>query len=153
MQAFFQNMLRYGEVPKRVTGQIYDSPGHPLKVIVAIPIALFPSNTIMQSLIQGLLWMHLKLYPTLIQHYNDGLGHFLRNLSKAPALLITSKPDPMSTPEFIAEIAQNWQENGVDVTVKVFEDSPHIKHFVKYPEEYTKLVHENWKKTRLLDRS
>jgi pimeloyl-ACP methyl ester carboxylesterase len=107
----------------------------------------------MQSLIQGLLWIHLKLHSKLIQHFDDGLGHFLLNLSKAPALLITSKPDPICPPEYLAEIAENWQKIGVDVTVKVFEDSPHVKHFQKYPEEYTKLVHENWKKTKLLERS
>jgi predicted alpha/beta hydrolase family esterase len=87
-----------------------------------------------------------------MRHYYDGLDRFLDKQSKAPALLITSKPDPVSTPEFIAEIAQNWQSNGVDVTVKVFEDSPHIKHFQKYPEEYTKLMHENWEKTNLLEK-
>jgi pimeloyl-ACP methyl ester carboxylesterase len=142
-------LTRYGEVKNRVIGQIWDSPAHPLKAIVAIPLALFPDNKIMHSLVSGLLWLHLKLYPALTRHYYDGLGRFLKH-SKAPALLMTSKPDPVSTPEFVDEIAQTWKSNDVDVTVKVFEDSPHIKHFQKYSEEYTKLMHENWKKSKLL---
>jgi Eukaryotic protein of unknown function (DUF829) len=149
---YLQNLSKYGEIPKRVIGQIWDSVAHPSMTIVAIPFALFPENVIMRSLVTGILWLHLKIYGALQRHFTDAVDNFYNNLVRSPALIIASKIDPIGTPEFMTELAGRWRDNGVNVTYKCFEDSLHIKHFLKYPDEYLKLVHDHWKLVKLLDR-
>lgn len=145
-------MSKYGNIPNRVIGQIWDSVAHPSMTVVAIPFALFPKNAIMRSFVTGILWLHLKLYGALQRHFTDAVENYYENLVRSPALIFASKIDPIGTPEFMKVLAKRWEANGVDVTFKCFEDSPHIKHFQKYPEEYMKLVHDHWKLVGLLDR-
>jgi Eukaryotic protein of unknown function (DUF829) len=120
--------------------------------VVAIPFALFPKNVIMRKLVAAFLWIHLKVYGKLQVHYKDAVGRFYNNLARTPALVFASKIDDIGTEQFASEIVDTWRKNGVDVTYKCFEDSLHIKHFQKYPEEYLKLVHDHWDRVKLLER-
>lgn len=121
--------------------------------IVAIPFALFPKNPIMQSLVRSFLFVHLKLYRALQVHYKDAIDNYLEHRATAPALFFASKVDPIGTEAFIESVAKRYKERKIDVTYKCFPDSPHIKHFQKYPEEYKKLMHELWDKAKLLERN
>lgn len=120
--------------------------------IVAIPFALYPNNFIMQNLVRGILWFHLTAYQALQRHYDDAVGNFYNNLAKTPALIFASKVDNIGTEKFAREVVDVWRKNGVDVTFKLFPDSPHIKHFQTYRDEYLKYVHAHWEKCKLLER-
>ncbi|CRK87336.1 CLUMA_CG001138, isoform A [Clunio marinus] len=141
-----KNLPKYGNIPNRVIGQIWDSVAAPRMTIVAIPFALYPNNTFMRSIVTALLWCHLKIYRALQPHYNELWENFCDNLAKTPTLIFASKIDPIGTIKCAEEVIGRWRANGVDVTYKCFEDSPHIKHMQKYPEEYMKYVHDHWKK-------
>lgn len=97
-------------------------------------------------------WFHTKLYKGMWAHYLDALDNFRGHLARAPALIFASKIDPIGIPSFAEEIKEKWEANGVDVTYKCFEDSEHVKHYMKYPDEYLRLLHENWKLSKLLER-
>lgn len=74
-------------------------------------------------------------------------------MSRAPALIFVSKVDPMGTEDFNEKIAEIWRANGVNVTYKCFENSPHVKHYQVHPEEYLKHLHDLWKLVKLLERN
>lgn len=145
-------MDKYGNIPKRVVGQVWDSPGPPSKVIIAVPLALYPNNMFMQSAVRTFLRILFNLHKRLEIHYADGVYNMYHNLVKAPALIFTSKTDSIGTVVFANEILDTWKSNGVDVTVKIFEDTEHVKHFQKHPEVYLKYLHEHWERVKLLER-
>ena len=136
----------------QIIGQVWDSVAHPSQTAVAIPFALFPKNMIMQSSVRFLLRLHLKTYKTLTDHFENAMQHFYLNLSRAPALVIASKVDPIGTDDFNQEIVAKWKAHGMDVNYVCFDDSEHIKHMQKYPKEYTKAMHDLWDKVKLLER-
>ena len=136
----------------QVIGQIWDSVAHSNRTTVALPFALFPNNMIMQNFMRLILRVYLKFYKWISDHLLDALEHFYLNLSRAPALVIASKVDPIGTEEFNREFVAKWRAHGMDVTYVCFDDSEHIKHMLKYPDEYTKAMHDLWDKVKLLER-
>lgn len=145
-------MEKYGKMPSRVIGQVWDSVTHPKNVIDAFPFALFPNSKIMQSLLRNWLYYHLKYYHALQVHYSEGMQNLYQNLATTPYLIFASKSDAFATESVANELAETWKANGADVTLKVFEDSAHVKHFQKYPEVYLKCLHEHWERVKLLER-
>lgn len=147
-----KNPAKYDSIPKRVIGQIFDSAFHPSKAIVAIPFSLYPKNRIMQSFLKCFLWVHLKVYGALQVHYNDAIENFYEHRATSPALFFASKIDPIGTVDFIESVVKRYKERNIDVTYKCFDDSEHVKHYQKYPEEYMAYIHQHWDKVKLLDR-
>ena len=133
-------------------GQVWDSVAHPDMTIVALPFAFFPKNIVLQSLMRAALWCHLTLYRPLQPHYTNAVNNFYDNLARTPALVFASKVDPIGTESFASEVVKRWRANGVNVTYKCFEDSPHVKHFQTYPDEYLKYLHNHWNLVKLLER-
>ncbi|CRK96213.1 CLUMA_CG009641, isoform A [Clunio marinus] len=144
-----KNLDKYGNVPKRVIGQIWDSISHHKMTIEAVPLALFPNNIFMHSIVKGLLWCHLTFYFPLKPHYEDCYDNFYNNLARAPALIMASKADVLGKVEFAEEVVRRWRTNGVNVTYHCFDDSAHLKHMQKYPKEYLKLVYDHWELIQL----
>lgn len=147
-----QDPDKYGKIPNRIIGQVWDSVTHPSYAIVAIPLAYFPNSKFMQSLTRGLFWFYSKLFKSLWNLISDGIDNFCDDLARAPALIFSSKVDNIGTCQFAEEVVRRWRANGVDVTYKCFPDSEHVKHFKKYPEEYLCLLHNHWKLVKLLER-
>lgn len=94
----------------------------------------------------------MKLYPALLRNFDNAVENFRNNLVKSPALVFGSKKDRIVTPDFTEAYINKWKDNGVDVTFKCFEGSSHLRYSLDHPEEYLKLVHEHWKRVKLLDR-
>lgn len=148
-----QDLEKYGNIPKSVIGQVWDSTGRNDKIAVALPIALFPNRPILQSFVKATLWTYLTLHRPLHHFYVDSINNVYQNMSRAPALIFVSKVDPMGTEDFNEKIAEIWRANGVNVTYKCFENSPHVKHYQVHPEEYLKHLHDLWKLVKLLERN
>lgn len=106
----------------------------------------------MQFVVKSILKTHIALHIPLKNHLGSAIENFCATLICAPALIICSKTDIIGTKLFGEEVARRWRQKGVDVTFKCFEDSDHVKHYQKYPEEYLKSVHDHWEKVKLLDR-
>lgn len=85
---------------------------------------------------------------------------FHTNLIKAPALLILSKTDPIGAESSNLRAKESWENMGIEVIPffyciivlvlnfccclqvfwKCFENSPHVGHMQKYPQEYMNTV-------------
>lgn len=152
----FQNSLqdkkKYGKIPDRVIGQVWDSISHPKTTVVAIPFALFPNNKIMETLVRAILILQLNIFRGIRKRQGEGIERFSNSLARAPALVFASKIDKIATEEFAADTVKRWKDEGIDVTYKCFEDSFHVKHLQKHPEEYLRLLHAFWGRVRLLER-
>lgn len=145
-------MEKYGNIPGRTIGQIWDSVANSDKTVDALPFAFFPNNKLLETLMRAALRCHLFIYRPLQPHYTEALNNYLNHIIRAPALIFASKTDFIGTEEYAERIVKNWRSIGIDVTYKCFEKSPHVKHYQTYPEEYLKYVHEHWKRTKLLER-
>lgn len=142
---------KYGNIPDRVIGQVWDSPANLDKIPVAISRAVAPKNKILKAFVSAILWTHLTLHRPLHHHYVDAINRSFQNMARAPALIFTSHVDPVGTEAHNRKIAELWRNNGMDVTLKCFENSDHVKHFQTYPEEYLKLIEAFWDKVKLSD--
>lgn len=147
---YLQNPEKYANIQERIIGQVWDSAAHYDKPRVALPMAIFPKNKPMEMLLASFLWLHFTSYTKLKRHYISAQKDFFENLCRAPALVYASKTDNIGTVDFITSFSKRWQENGIPVTYKCFEDSPHIKHYQKYPEEYLNYLQQHWNRVGLL---
>lgn len=145
-----KNPEKYNNIPQRVIGQIWDSVTHYDQAIKALPMGFFPSSAVMRTVLAGSLWTFLTLQRSTMKNYVSGIDGFKNNKVASPALFIGSKIDKIATTEFSKECIEKWKNRGTDVTYKLFEDSEHVKHLQKYPEEYLKSIEEHWKKVKLI---
>lgn len=70
------------------------------------------------------------------RHYVRSSQMFHTNMLRAPALFLLSKTDPIGAERSNQRVRENWEGMGIKVDWKVFEKSPHVGHFRKYPKEY-----------------
>ncbi|KAK9752716.1 Eukaryotic protein of unknown function (DUF829) [Popillia japonica] len=59
---------------------------------------------------------------------------------RTPILMFGSKKDPISTEESIRKICDHWKENGIKVDVIIWDDTEHVSHMAKYPDDYLEQV-------------
>ena len=79
----------------------------------------------------------LKL-PAVDRHYrhlNDVFATF-----RSPQLYLYSKADQLISYEEVRGFIEERRQDGVKVTEKCWEDSPHVAHFRMHPEEYGRHV-------------
>lgn len=125
---------------------------HPSSAILAVPVALFPDNRFMQSIVRNILKIHLRFYNALQVHFNEAVQNLYQNMAKNPTLVFVSKADLIGTEAFSSDLVKAWRSNGVDVTFKVFDDTAHVKHYQKYPKVYLQYLHEHWNRVKLLEK-
>lgn len=94
---------------------------------------------------------HLKLsYHVATKHYEKASVFAHGNyLNKAPALVMVSNKDQIGERTMNEHLIKCWQDNGIDVSFKVFQNSGHVQHLNKYPEEYTGEIDSFLKKVKL----
>lgn len=132
-----REMAKYQPVIDRIVGQVFDSAADVSEVQIGIPKAVFPKNESMQAALRKYIVYHMKaFYEPATMHYIRSSQMFHGNLVRTPALMFVSKVDPVGEPKSNERVRDNWVRNNVDVTYKLFDKSPHVGHFIKYPEEY-----------------
>lgn len=144
-------MRTYGNISNRVIGKVFDSVAPPSMSVDAVPFALFPKNNLLQSFARAILKINFNLNKSLRKHYDDGVYNMFYPMATSPALIFVSKKDPFASLNFAIKIADTWKASGVDVKLKVFEDSEHVKHFQKHPEDYLKNLKDFWNHSKLFD--
>ena len=147
-----QDLKKYGNIPNRIIGQIWDSVGHSSVAITALAIALYPNGSMKQTIAQWILKTYATIYVPIQNHFVRAVDSFCDNLARTPALIFCSKTDKIATLEFAKKYAQQWRNNGTDVTLKCFPDSPHVRHYQAYSEDYLNSVKSHWRKVNLLER-
>lgn len=99
------------------------------------------SNFLLASLIQFLLATYLFVsYFFVTTHYLNSSKCFHGLKLPCPALIMSSKADQVGTVGENEAVAKSWRQGGHLVDVHVFENSAHVAHYHKYPEEYLHLI-------------
>jgi len=139
-----KDRAKYQTVCKRITGQVFDSAADITEIPIGVPKALFPRNPKLQIALKNYMLYHMKTFhEAATQHYIRSSQLFHTNYIHAPALFILSKNDPVGAEASNRRVADSWISNGVNVTWKCFDKSPHVGHFHKHPHEYKQYLFDH----------
>lgn len=127
----------------RINGQVFDSIviGGLEKMGVGIATSL-SERSFMQYLIMASVKVYLKMtHRHTVEFYRLAVSTYQENPMKCPSLFFYSEDDPMSDPEAMRELVDNWRNNGnLRVTTKSWASSPHAGHMRKNPAEYVETL-------------
>ena len=137
------------ELSKRIKCQIWDSVPKPETLRQNITNAMFPGNQIMKNITEKVAgFIFDTFYSDTFEHYRRPFHYYMFKSMKAPSLVITSKKDNLATEADVKELVEHWKEQ-LDVTLKLFENSPHVQHFRQNSKEYLQCIDDHLKKCDL----
>lgn len=135
-----------------VRGCVFDS--CPAKVrasgFIRASMAMTDGNIFKKYLIALVALLRATIFSVYSVFYNFFTGKInyyrvwnalLEEPNICPQLFLFSKADDVCSWDTIQEFAEIRKKKGVDVTIALFEDSPHVKHLITYREEYQKYVY------------
>ena len=96
------------------------------------------SNRPLQWLLYYFLKGYLKTFHFIAtKYYVESQNEFfnMHHIS-VPSLLLVSECDPIGSADVNRSVAECWKSRGIPVRVKVWNDSPHVGHYLKHREEY-----------------
>ncbi|XP_002736927.1 uncharacterized protein LOC100375583 [Saccoglossus kowalevskii] len=149
MQQLAESETQLHQFYQRVMGQIYDS-GVDMEDIPEGLSKAVAKHPMMQLSFQKLIEGYMKVaWKMSVKYYAKASTNFHNIPVSAPALLIYSDNDPVSTPKLNEKIARKWRANHDNsITLKCFEGSHHVSHMYKYPDDYldtlNKFVNNAW---------
>ncbi|XP_049290090.1 uncharacterized protein LOC125767498 isoform X2 [Anopheles funestus] len=145
-----RDLPNYQVVLDRVIGQVWDSAADITEISVGVPRALFPKNPTLQSALKKYMLYHMKAFhEPATSHYIRSSQMFHTNLLRCPALFLMSKTDPVGTVEANTRVKDSWEQSGVKTTVKCWDRSPHVGHFMKHREEYIDVLFNHLRQLNL----
>lgn len=132
-----RNMDQSQPILDRIVGQVWDSAADVTEIHKGVPPAVFPRNRVMSKALEKYILYHLKTFDKVAtRHYVRSSQMFHTNMARAPALMILSKTDQIGAESSNQRVRESWESMGMRVEWKLFEKSPHVGHFRKYPKEY-----------------
>lgn len=141
----------FKSISSRIKGQVWDSVTGLKEIPIGISKSVF-SEGLMENLLRKSVEYYLKFfYENATKYYVRAENFFNDSPVKAPALIYSSKADPIGTETKANEIAESFKQQNIDLSLKCFEDSPHVQHYQKYKEEYLKYLHDHLKKCNLIE--
>ncbi|XP_040162108.1 uncharacterized protein LOC120899879 isoform X1 [Anopheles arabiensis] len=145
-----RDLPNYQVVLDRVIGQVWDSAADITEISVGVPKALFPKNPTLQSALKKYMLYHMKAFhEPATSHYIRSSQMFHTNLLRCPALFLISKTDPVGTVEANTRVKDSWEQSGVKTTVKCWDRSPHVGHFMKHRDEYVDVLFHHLRQLNL----
>ncbi|XP_050502689.1 transmembrane protein 53-B isoform X2 [Diabrotica virgifera virgifera] len=128
---------KYDHIINRIVGQVWDSAADVTEIPVGFPKAVFPNNSVLQNTLKQYILYHLKTFDkTVTVHYVRSSQMFHTNIVRAPALVFVSKSDPIGSETSNRRVTDNWENMGMQVTFKTWENTPHVGHYQAHPKEY-----------------
>lgn len=136
------NIFQHHKLPPFSPGMIYDSALDVNEAAIGLSKAT-TTNVILQWGINMLMSVHLKLcYHISTRHYISSSKAVHDNMFRSPTLVLLSKDDEVANYVNQFEVIDQWKKNGINVTTKCWDQSPHVSHFFKHRDEYQSLVEE-----------
>ena len=121
---------------KVIKGVVLDS-GPDINVIGEAMSNIMTKNSLAQMLIKNYINLHLSLFHRIsTQHYIRACQALEDNAIRCPVLIMVSNADRIGRPENSRRFVNAWLQNGVHVQWKCFDNSGHVAHYYKYPEQY-----------------
>jgi len=133
---------KYGQYKHLIKAQIFDSP--PDMGSIAFGISKGINLPIfLEKPTEKALDLYLALTKnTTGREYEESRQAFYRNDAKAPALWFYSRADPISRWQDCEYVWKRWKDQGQDISVHHWEDTPHIQHGRLHPEVYFGKINE-----------
>ena len=127
----------------KVAGSIFDSCPLDHNNMSVDKAQLTVAGEIKNPIIKAFISYALGMAYPLIQKQRF-LKRFIRDLGKipmkSPELFLYSKTDVITPYQDIEKHIANRKPQGVRIFTKCWEDSHHVAHYMKYPEQYTELL-------------
>ncbi|CAN8027411.1 unnamed protein product [Ixodes persulcatus] len=140
---------RYLDLAPRFKAQVYDSLVDYTGIPTGFPTALTKSQFLRKVLEIMIRVQSVIMYPMSTVHYKAASRAFHDNPLMCPALMINSKEDQVSGLEDNIRVADCWRKKGLDVAFCTFDDSKHVQHMGKYPDQYENEVLRLLRKVQL----
>lgn len=142
---------KFAPVTERIKAQVWDSLAGIREIPIGVSTTVFRKNNAMQKTMERFLLYYIQLRENDARnHYIPSESHFHNKAIQAPALIFSSKTDIIGTERLAREIAGDFKSQKIAVTLKCFNNSPHVKHFVKHKEEYLKQLMDHLKLCELI---
>ncbi|KAL8615636.1 hypothetical protein ACOMHN_026626 [Nucella lapillus] len=131
---------QFKNVCDRMIGQVFDSPVDFEGVPRGFANVLV-QNAAMKSLLRKTLESYLKLmHNSVTKHYIKASSAFHSNAMRLPSLFLYSRADPIGVADIIEDVMNKWRREGVAVSHKCWDHSPHVSHFHHHPDEYVEML-------------
>lgn len=128
---------RYQSVMDKFVGQVWDSAADVTEISIGLPVAVFPNNVVMQKALSQYIQYHMRTFEKVAtRHYVRASQMFHTNPIQSPALIFTSKTDPIGAAASNVRLRETWENMGIKVYWQCWDKSPHVGHFRKHREEY-----------------
>jgi esterase/lipase len=146
-----KDRTKYQSTIDRIILQVWDSAADITEIPIGVPKALFPRNPKLQFALKNYMIYHMRTFhEAATQHYIRSSQLFHTNYLKAPALFFVSKTDPVGSEASNRRVADTWISNGINVTWKIFERSPHVGHYQHHKSEYLESLFDHFQATNLV---
>ena len=150
LRSMMANPEKCGRIKPLIKAQIFDSPPdyHSIADGIAKSVGL---SGVAEKVTSGLMKGYLAATSSSsgVEHRASSAA-FRDNMIKAPSLWYFSKADPVSRWEDCVDVVSGWKKLGLDVETCTWEDSPHIQHGRRYPEQYFGKLTEFLRKHHLI---
>ena len=129
-----------------VIGSIFDScPVNPtIESVRRVQLSI--TENVRSPILRAMIWYPVGLLLPLLVKINPLLQRFFHDLAKiplgCPQLFLYSKADHLALPEDIEEHIADRRVLGIQVFSKCWDNSSHVQHYIKFPEEYVKLLED-----------
>lgn len=136
-------------ISENIKGIIFDSPVATEGIASGVSRSL-TGNQYLCKMFEYLIRFHLFCsYPFATKHYYNASEYAHNTFLNVPALFFTSAIDKIGDAYMTTRIGNKWKKLGIDVNHINFENSPHVQHYNKYPQEYSKQVDDFIQKLNL----
>ncbi|XP_076471907.1 transmembrane protein 53-like [Babylonia areolata] len=131
---------QYKDICDRMVGQVFDSPVDYEGVPRGFANVLV-KNAAMKTLLRSSIESYLKvMHNSVTKHYIEASSAFHRNALQLPSLFLYSRADPIGVADVIEGIMDKWRHEGISVSQKCWDHSPHVSHFHHHPDEYVETL-------------
>lgn len=122
---------------KTMTAQVWDSVVDVNGISIGVSKSVFIKSPFLQKSMQSYIDFHLRtFYDIATKYYDEAHEYFYNQPLKAPALFLASEIDQISTLNVIQDIQKLWGANGISCANKIWNNTSHVGHMRRYPEEY-----------------
>jgi len=111
---------------------------------IGVSKSVFPKAPLPQKLLKDYIDFHMRLMESVsTKHYFLAHDYFYEKPLRAPALFLNSENDPISPMSVIKALQNVWvTSQGIPVSTKAWQNTPHVGHMQRHPDEYKQTVSE-----------
>jgi len=131
-----QDNVKYTPTMNRICGQIWDSPVDYEEIPIGVPKSVFPTNALLRKSLERYIVFHMKYQQSSTKHHLKATDQFYDTIINAPAMFLFSLNDPMVSLKSIETCSKAWQDKGLPVNLRAWNEPPHVGIYQRHPDEY-----------------